>query len=62
MYSKGEVILVIFVFLFVFGCSSIPIILYVTDDVTDDVTSDLLNISEIAEIDVDNCPLQQVVS
>ena len=58
MYSKGEVILVISVFLFVFGCSSIPIILYVTDD----VTSDLLNISEIAEIDFDNCPQQQVVS
>ena len=57
MYSKGEVILVISVFLFVFDCSSIPIILYVTDDVTSD-----LNISEIAEIDVDNCPLQHAGS
>ena len=56
MYSKGEVILVISVFLFVFGCFSIPIILYATDDVSSD-----LNLSEIAETDVDNCPLQQVI-
>ena len=56
MYSKGEVILVISVFLFVFGCFSIPIILYATDDVSSD-----FNLSEIAETDVDNCPLQQVI-
>ena len=56
MYSKGEVIFVICVFIFVFCCCSIPIILYATDDVTSD-----LNLAEIAEINVDNCPSQQVI-
>ena len=56
MYSKGEVIFVICVFIFVFCCFSIPIILYVTDDVTSN-----LNLAEIAEIKVDNCPSQQVI-
>ena len=56
MYSKGEVIFVICVFIFVFCCCSIPIILYVTDDVTSN-----LNLAEIADINVDNCPSQQVI-
>ena len=57
MYSKGEVIFVICVFIIVFGCFSIPIILYATDDVTSDLN---LAITLFAEIDIDDCPLQQV--
>lgn len=57
MYSKGEVILIISVVLFVFCCFSIPVILYATRDVTSD-----LNLAELVEIDIDNCPLQQVAS
>ena len=57
MYSKKEVIFVICVFIFVFGCFSIPIILYATDDVISDI-----NLSELPEIDIDDCPLQQVAS
>ena len=58
MYSKGEVIFVVCVFIFVSCCFSIPIILYATDDVTSD-----LNLAELefAEINADNCPLQQVI-
>ena len=55
MYSKGEVILVISVFLFVFGCFSIPIILHDSDGFSN------LILSEIIETDFDNCPLQQVI-
>ena len=60
MYSKGEVIFVICVFIFVFCCFSIPIILYASDASDDHVTSDL-NLAEIAAINVDNCPLLQVI-
>ena len=56
MYSKGEVIFVVCVFIFVFCCFSIPIILYATDDVTSDI-----NLTQFAEINANNCPLQQVI-
>lgn len=57
MYSKGEVILIMSVFLFVFCCFSIPVIHYATLDVTGN-----LNLDELAEIDIDDCPQQQVAS
>ena len=59
MYSKGEVIFVVCVFIFVFCCSSIPIILYATDDVTSD-----FNLAKFDEINAiyNNCPLQQVIN
>ena len=53
MFKKGENILVIGVFLFVFCCFSVPIIIYAT-------SSDVAPKQEFeVEIDVDNC-LQQV--
>ena len=58
MYSKGEVIFVICVFIFVFGCLSIPIILFATDD----ITSGDIKLAELAVIDIDHCLLQQVAS
>ena len=52
MYRKGEITLVIGVFLFVFCCFSVPIILYATSsDVTPSQEFEI-------EIDVDNCPQQ----
>ena len=56
MYSKGEVIFVVCVFIFVSCCFSIPIILYATDDVTSDY-----NLAQFAEINANNCALQQVI-
>ena len=54
MNKKGEVIFIILVFLFVFCCFSVPIIIYATSS---DVTPSL----DIGvEIDVDNCQ-QQVI-
>ena len=50
MYRKGEIILVIGVFSFVFYCFSVPIILYASSS---DVTP-----SQEFEIKTDNCPQQ----
>ena len=55
MFKKGENILVVGVFLFVFCCFSIPVIIYVT-------SSDVAPKQEFeVEIDIDNC-LQQVAN
>ena len=52
MYRKGENILVIGIFSFVFGCFSVPIILYASSsDITPRQGFEI-------EIDVDNCPQQ----
>ena len=55
MNKKAEVVLAIFVFLFVFSCFSIPIIIYA-------MSSGVTPRQEIGvEIDVEKCP-QQVTS
>ena len=55
MFKKGENILVVGVFLFVFCCFSVPIIIYAT-------SSDVAPKQEFeVEIDIDNC-LQQVAN
>ena len=52
MNKKGEIIFAICVFLFVFCCSSIPIIIYAT-------SSDVTPRQDIGvEIDINNCPQQ----
>ena len=52
MNKKGEVAFVICVFLFVFCCFSVPIIIYAT-------SSDVTPRQDIGiDIDVDNCPQQ----
>ena len=52
MNKKGEVIFIIVVFLFVFCCFSVPIIIYAA-------SSDVTPSQDIGvEIDVDNCPQQ----
>jgi len=54
MNKKIEIIFVTCVFLFVFSCFSVPIIIYAT-------SSDVAPIQEIGvDIDVQNCP-QQVI-
>ena len=52
MNKKSEIVFIIFVFLFVFCCFSIPIIISATE-------SDVTPSQDIGiEIDVDNCPPQ----
>ena len=60
MYNRGEIILVICVFLFIFGCFSIPILIYATSGYADDPDFS----SEEAEIgiDVNNCPQQVAIA
>ena len=55
MNKKTEIILVICVFLFVFCCFSIPIVIYAT-------SSDVTPRQDIGiDIDVDNCPQQVTI-
>jgi len=50
--KKAEVIFVTCVFTFVFGCFSIPVVIYVT-------SSDAIPLPELGNIELNNC-LQQV--
>ena len=54
MYSKGEIIFVICVFLFVSCCFSVPVLIYVTSDNKPDFSPEQADIG----IDIDNCPQQ----
>ena len=62
MYSKPEVIFVISVFLFVFCCFSVPIILYATDGGSNRVRN--LNLAELSDIHIAayDCQLRQVAN